>query len=73
MPEPAQNARTAKTQVTSIALQTDSCATLYITKNTFVAYTNAPVRANACSTSDGSESSLTQNTAMSGTTNDRTF
>ena len=39
MPEPAQNARTTKTQVTDIALQTDSCDTLYVTKNTLVAYT----------------------------------
>ena len=41
MPEPAQNARTTKTQVTSVALQTDSCDTLYVTKNTLVAYTIA--------------------------------
>ena len=32
MPKPSQNARTTKTQVTSVALQTDSCDTLYITK-----------------------------------------
>ena len=38
MPKPAQNARTTKTQVTSVALQTDLCDTLYITKNTLVAY-----------------------------------
>ena len=44
MPEPAQNARTTKTQVTDIALQTDSCDTLYITKNTLVAYTIAVVQ-----------------------------
>ena len=31
-------------QVTSIALQTDSCDTLYITKNTLVAYTIAVVQ-----------------------------
>ena len=42
--EPAQNTRTTKTQVTSIALQTDSCDTLYITKNTLVAYTIAVVQ-----------------------------
>ena len=44
MPEPTQNARTAKTQVTSVALQTDSCDTLYVTKNTLVAYTIAVVQ-----------------------------
>ena len=43
-PEPAQNAGTTKMQVTSIALQTDSCDTLYITKNTLVAYTIAVVQ-----------------------------
>ena len=37
--EPAQNTRTTKTQVTNVALQTDSCDTLYITKNTLIAYT----------------------------------
>ena len=44
MPERAQNARTTKTQITSIALQTDSCDTLYVTKNTLVAYTIAVVQ-----------------------------
>ena len=44
MPKPTQNARTAKTQVTSVALQTDSCDTLYITKNTLVVYTIAVVQ-----------------------------
>ena len=44
MPESAQNAGTTKTQVTDIALQTDSCDTLYITKNTLVAYTIAVVQ-----------------------------
>ena len=44
MPEPAQNARTTKMQVTSVALQTDSCDTLFITKNTLVAYTIAVVQ-----------------------------
>ena len=44
MPEPTQNAGTTKTQVTDIALQTDSCDTLYITKNTLVAYTIAVVQ-----------------------------
>ena len=33
-----------KTQVTSVALQTDSCDTLYITRNTLVAYTIAVVQ-----------------------------
>ena len=44
MSEPSQNARTTKMQVTSIALQTDSCDTLYVTKNTLVAYTIAVVQ-----------------------------
>ena len=44
MPEPTQNAGTTKMQVTSIALQTDSCDTLYVTKNTLVAYTIAVVQ-----------------------------
>ena len=44
MPTTTQNARTTKTQVTSIALQTDLCDTLYITKNTLVAYTIAVVQ-----------------------------
>ena len=43
-PEPAQNTRTTKTQVTNVALQTDSCNTLYVTKNTLVAYTIAVVQ-----------------------------
>ena len=46
MPEPIQNTRTTKTQVTNVALQTDSCDTLYVTKNrsTLVAYTIAVVQ-----------------------------
>ena len=44
MAEPTQNAGTTKTQVTNIALQTDSCDTLYVTKNTLVAYTIAIVQ-----------------------------
>ena len=44
MPKPTQNTRTTKTQVTNVALQTDSCDTLYITKNTLVAYTIAVVQ-----------------------------
>ena len=43
-PESAQNTRTTKMQVTNIALQTDSCDALYITKNTLVAYTIAVVQ-----------------------------
>ena len=42
--EPAQNTRTTKTQVTNVALQTDSCDTLYVTKNTLIAYTIAMVQ-----------------------------
>ena len=44
MSEPAQNTRTTKTQVTNVALQTDSCNTLYVTKNTLTAYTIAVVQ-----------------------------
>ena len=42
--EPTQNTRTTKTQVTNVALQTDSCDTLYVTKNTLIAYTIAVVQ-----------------------------
>ena len=42
--KPAQNTRTTKMQVTNVALQTDSCDTLYITKNTLTAYTIAVVQ-----------------------------
>ena len=44
MPESTQNARTTKMQVTNVALQTDSCDTLYVTKNTLTAYTIAVVQ-----------------------------
>ena len=44
MPEPTQSTRTTKTQVTSDTLQTDSCDTLYVTKDTLVAYTIAVVQ-----------------------------
>ena len=43
-PEPAKNAGPTKMQITSVALQTDSCDTLYMTKNTLVAYTIAVVQ-----------------------------
>ena len=43
-PEPTQNANTTKTQVTSVALQTISCDTLYVTKNILVAYIIAVVQ-----------------------------
>ena len=43
-PEPTQNPRTTKTQVTNVALQSDSCDTLYVTKNMLVAYTIAVVQ-----------------------------
>ena len=43
-PESAQNTRTTKTQVTNVALQNDLCDTLYVTKNTLVAYTIAVVQ-----------------------------
>ena len=44
MPEPIENTESAKTQVSSIALQTDSCSMLYMTKETLVAYTIAVVQ-----------------------------
>ena len=40
----AQNSTTTKMQVTHVALQTDSCDTLYITKNALTAYTIATVQ-----------------------------
>ena len=40
----AHYTKTTKTQVTHVALQTDSCDTLYITKNTLTAYTIAIVQ-----------------------------
>ena len=40
----AQNSTTTKTQVSHVALQTDSCNTLYITKNALTAYTIAIVQ-----------------------------
>ena len=40
----AQNSTTTKTQVSHVALQTDSCDTLYITKNALTAYTIAIVQ-----------------------------
>ena len=42
--DPAHYTTTTKTQVTHVALQTDSCDTLYITKNTLTAYTIAIVQ-----------------------------
>ena len=42
--DPAQNSTTTKMQVTHIALQTDLCDTLYITKNVLTAYTIAIVQ-----------------------------
>ena len=42
--DPTYYATTTKTQVTHVALQTDSCDTLYITKNTLTAYTIAIVQ-----------------------------
>ena len=42
--DPAHYTTTTKMQVTHVALQTDSCDTLYITKNTLTAYTIAIVQ-----------------------------
>ena len=44
MSDTAQNSTTTKTQVTNVALQTDSCDTLYVSKNTLTAYTIAIVQ-----------------------------
>ena len=44
MSDPAHYTTTTKTQVTHVALQTDSCDTLYVTKNTLTAYTIAIVQ-----------------------------
>ena len=44
MPDTAYYTKTTKTQVTHVALQTDSCDTLYVTKNTLTAYTIAIVQ-----------------------------
>ena len=44
MSDTARNSTATKMQVTNIALQTDSCDTLYITKNTLTAYTIAIVQ-----------------------------
>ena len=44
MSDPTQNTRTTKMQATNVAIQTDSCDTLYITKNTLTAYTIAVVQ-----------------------------
>ena len=43
-PGTAQNPTTTKTQVSHVVLQTDSCDTLYITKNALTAYTIAIVQ-----------------------------
>ena len=42
--DPTHYSTTIKTQVTHVALQTDSCDTLYITKNVLTAYTIAIVQ-----------------------------
>ena len=44
MANPAHYATTTKKQLTHVALQTDSCNTLYVTKNTLTAYTIAIVQ-----------------------------
>ena len=43
-PAPPKTPQTTKTQVSHVALQTDSCDTLYITKNALTAYTIAIVQ-----------------------------
>ena len=44
VPDPSHYTTTTKMQVTHVALQTDSCDTLYVTKNTLTAYTIAIVQ-----------------------------
>ena len=44
MSNTAQNSTTTKTQVINVEVQTDSCDTLYVTKNTLTAYTIAIVQ-----------------------------
>ena len=44
MSAPAYYATSSKTQVSHVALQTDTCDTLFITKNTLTAYTTAIVQ-----------------------------
>ena len=44
MSDTAYYTKTTKTQVTHVVLQTDSCNTLYVTKNTLTAYTIAIVQ-----------------------------
>ena len=44
MSDPAHYTTTTKMQVTHVALQTDLCDTLYVTKNTLTAYTTAIVQ-----------------------------
>ena len=44
MSDPTHYTTTTKMQVTHVALQMDSCNTLYITKNTLTAYTTAIVQ-----------------------------
>ena len=44
MPKPTEDAGPAEPQVSNTALQTDSCDTLYVTKDTLVAYTIAVVQ-----------------------------
>ena len=44
MSDPTHYTTTTKTKVTHVALQTDSCDTLYVTKNTLTAYTIAIVQ-----------------------------
>ena len=80
-PTTAQNFTTTKMQVTHVALQTDSCDTLYVTKNTLTAYTIAIVQNAQALQYDQMHVALqtARNQASletppsSGRTNDRTF
>ena len=81
MSDPAHYATTTKMQVTHIALQTDSCDTLYITKNALTAYTIAIVQNAQALQYDQMHVALQtarnqaslEMPAQGGRTNDRTF
>ena len=55
---PAYYSTTSKTQVSHVALQTDTCDTLYVTKNTLTAYTIAIVQSSQALQYDQMHSAL---------------
>ena len=78
---PAYYATSSKTQVSHVALQTDTCDTLYVMKNTLTAYTIAIVQnsqvlqyePNALSAANSEKPSISGNATQGGRTIDRTF